>query len=37
VKEAHGFINRRDRMVRNAWKHGILGVENPEDNGNEFY
>jgi len=40
MKEARAefnFINKRDRVIRNSWKHGILGVENPDDPGSDFY
>jgi hypothetical protein len=31
------FVNKRDRVLNNGWKHGILGVENPEDPGSSIY
>lgn len=31
------FINKRDRVIRNGWRHGILGVENPDDPGTDLY
>jgi hypothetical protein len=30
-------VNKRDRSIRNGWRHGILGVENPSDSGTNIY
>jgi len=35
-KDQHRYINKRDRQIKNQWKHGIVGVENPEDGGEVF-
>ena len=24
------FLNQRERLMRSTWKHGIVGVENPD-------
>lgn len=43
VKEFQEFranyqqVNRRNRMVNSAWRNGIAGVENPEDQNSDFY
>lgn len=31
------FLNQRDRLMKNSWRHGILGVENPDDPKSEVY
>ena len=37
VKAEFNFINKRDRIMRNSWKHGILGVEIPDDPGSDLF
>lgn len=37
TKEQQMFINKRDRVIRNGWRHGILGVENPDDPGTDIF
>lgn len=36
-KEQQIFVNKRDRLLRNGWRHGILGVENTDDPGTDIY
>ena len=31
------FVNLRDRIMNNTYKHGVLGVECPEDKNSEIY
>ena len=31
------FVNKRDRVLKCGWRHGILGVENTNDPGTEIY
>ncbi len=31
------FLNKRDRCLKNNWKHGIVGVEEPDDPGSEVF
>lgn len=37
TKEQQMFINKRDRIIRNGWRHGILGVESPDDPGTDIF
>jgi hypothetical protein len=30
LKNEKQFLNKRDRLFKNTWKHGIVGVENPD-------
>lgn len=36
-KEKYNLANKRDRQLKNGWRHGVLGVENPDDMGTEVY
>ncbi len=36
-KDQYNFAGRRDRQLKHGWRHGILGVENPDDPGTEIY
>ena len=29
--DSYCYVNKRDRTIKNGWKDGILGVENPTD------
>lgn len=31
------FVNKRDRILRNGWKHGITGIELPSDPGTQVF
>lgn len=31
------FVNKRDRLIKCGWRHGILGIENPDDPGTDIY
>ena len=31
------FVNKREKLLKAGWRHGILGVENPSDPGTEIY
>lgn len=36
-KSQKRFLNQRDRLLKNNWKHGILGIENPDSPTSEVY
>jgi len=36
-KDTQKFVGKRDRILKNGWRHGILGVENPDDPGTDIY
>lgn len=37
LKDFRMKVNRQDRMIKNGWKDGILGVEIVGDQNSEFY
>lgn len=37
LKQTKNFINKRDRIMKNSWRHGVVGVENPNDPDSEVY
>lgn len=36
-KQTKNYINKRDRLLKNSWRHGVIGVENPLDPDSEVY
>mmetsp|Transcript_6558 Transcript_6558/g.5636 ORF Transcript_6558/g.5636 Transcript_6558/m.5636 type:complete len:175 (+) Transcript_6558:54-578(+) len=36
-KNTKNFINKRDRLMKNSWRHGVVGVENPLNPDSEVY
>mmetsp|Transcript_5068 Transcript_5068/g.4631 ORF Transcript_5068/g.4631 Transcript_5068/m.4631 type:complete len:144 (+) Transcript_5068:359-790(+) len=36
-KEKHNFVNKRAKVLNGGWKHGILGVEIPDDLGSNMF
>jgi hypothetical protein len=36
-KDQYNFAGKRDRQMRNGWRHGVLGVENPDDMGTQVF
>jgi len=37
LKNTKSFINKRDRIMKNGFRHGVVGVENPKDPDSEVY
>ena len=37
MKSQKIFIMKRNRIIKNGWRDGILGVEMPGDSGSHFY
>ncbi len=29
-KTQHAFFNKRERIIKGGWRHGVTGVEDPE-------
>ena len=36
-KQTKNYINKRHRLIKNGWRHGVVGVENPLDPDSEVY
>jgi cell division protein FtsL len=36
-KKQHQFLGHRDRVMRTAWKHGILGIEDADAQNNSVF
>ena len=37
-KESHKFVGRRERVIKNGWKHGVTGLDNADsENTSIFY
>lgn len=36
-RQTKNFINRRDRLMKNGWRHGVVGVENPKNPDSDVY
>jgi hypothetical protein len=30
IKEEKRFLGKRDRLLRSGWRHGIVGIEDPD-------
>ena len=37
IKSQKIFIKKRNRIIQNGWRDGILGVDMPGDTGSHFY
>ena len=37
VWEEKRFLGKRDRLLNTAWRHGIVGIENPLEPKSEVY
>ena len=37
LKTQNQFMKKRQRLLKNNWKHGIIGIENPEKPITEVY
>ena len=36
-KTTKNFLAKRDRIIKNGWRHGVLGVESPENPDSDIY
>lgn len=37
LKSENNFLSKRNRLLKNNWKHGIVGVDNVDNPRNEIY
>ena len=37
IKQRTMFVNKRNRQLRNGWRHGILGVDTIDDPQTKYY
>jgi hypothetical protein len=37
LKSFRMLINKQDRLIKNGWRNGILGVDVPGNDASEFY
>lgn len=37
LKNTKNFLSKRDRIMKNGWRHGVVGVENPLSPDSDIY